>query len=252
MARCDMNESLRSLGAFGIGAAAMYLLDPDRGRRRRAILRDKTVSLATRTEVAFGKTARDLGNRTRGIAHEVGSAFRSDPAAEDALVERVRSRIGRVVSHPRAIDVLCSDGVVTLRGIILERELNALLKEVRRANGVVGVRNELDVHATPDVQQLQGGRRRPGNRIDIAQEHWAPATRLLAGTAGAALAVAATRTSGPLGALLALTGGALIARSSTNVEFSRIIGLGESAESHTEPVEPSAATTRREAFTEAQ
>ena len=34
------------LGGIGIGAALMYLLDPDRGRRRRALVRDKAVHFA--------------------------------------------------------------------------------------------------------------------------------------------------------------------------------------------------------------
>ena len=32
---------MKALIAFGIGAAAMYLLDPEQGRRRRALLRDQ-------------------------------------------------------------------------------------------------------------------------------------------------------------------------------------------------------------------
>lgn len=34
---------MRNLISFGLGALAMYLLDPEQGRRRRALMRDQLV-----------------------------------------------------------------------------------------------------------------------------------------------------------------------------------------------------------------
>ena len=53
-----------------LGAAVMYFLDPQGGRRRRAVVRDKAVSYANQTGEYADKTARDLGNRATGLAHE--------------------------------------------------------------------------------------------------------------------------------------------------------------------------------------
>jgi hypothetical protein len=51
---------MRTLIIFGLGALTMYLLDPDQGRRRRALLRDRfTHAKRVVSERASG-TARDL------------------------------------------------------------------------------------------------------------------------------------------------------------------------------------------------
>jgi hypothetical protein len=60
------------LGA-GIGAGLMFLLDPQMGRRRRAVLRDKTFSLSHHASAAIDRTARDLRNRTYGTVVSIKS-----------------------------------------------------------------------------------------------------------------------------------------------------------------------------------
>ena len=71
------------LSGIGIGAGLMYLLDPERGRARRAIARDKALSLANKTGDAVARRSRDIGNRAKGVAAEVRSAF-AGLAAEGA------------------------------------------------------------------------------------------------------------------------------------------------------------------------
>src|SRR5215813_6081825 len=60
------------LGGMGIGAALMYLFDPDRGRGTRARLSDQLASKANRLGETVGRKARDLRNRTQGLLHDVG------------------------------------------------------------------------------------------------------------------------------------------------------------------------------------
>jgi hypothetical protein len=60
--------------AFGLGAALMYFYDPANGRRRRATVRDKTVSGANEAIESVESTARDLRNRGQGVLAEVKSA----------------------------------------------------------------------------------------------------------------------------------------------------------------------------------
>jgi hypothetical protein len=68
-------RTIALLSGLGIGAAVMYVLDPQGGRRRRAVARDKAVSLANKTSQVVGARSRDLGNRAKGAAAEVRSAL---------------------------------------------------------------------------------------------------------------------------------------------------------------------------------
>ena len=56
---------------FALGAGFMYLLDPERGRARRALLRDKAFSVAHRTADAVDGKSRHVVNRTRGLVADL-------------------------------------------------------------------------------------------------------------------------------------------------------------------------------------
>ena len=62
------------LAGAAIGAGLMYLLDPQGGRRRRALVRDKAYSLANDAQEYAEKKARHLGNVAHGMMHEARSA----------------------------------------------------------------------------------------------------------------------------------------------------------------------------------
>jgi len=64
------------LGGIGLGAALMYLFDPERGRGRRARLSDQMASKAYRLSDRAEAKARDLRNRAQGMMHEAGTWFR--------------------------------------------------------------------------------------------------------------------------------------------------------------------------------
>ena len=68
------------LAGIGIGAAAMYLLDPDQGRRRRALLRDQLIKARRVTGETVQGLSRDAANRARGAAAETRSS--AEPGAE--------------------------------------------------------------------------------------------------------------------------------------------------------------------------
>jgi BON domain len=194
-----------SLLGVGLGATSMFLLDPLRGARRRALIRDKMMSARRKTAEAAGATWRDLGNRMTGMlgrGRGVGQVGRggqrvsqtkrlfSDEAVDDARVaERVKSALGRATAHQRAISVRTADQCVTLSGDALASEIVSIVSAVQRVRGVVSVQNNIRTHRTGDsIPMLQSGSRRLRQWTSRLADAWSP-TALLA--AGAALAVGA-------------------------------------------------------------
>lgn len=222
-----MNRGLTFGAGLGLGTGLMFLLDPDRGRRRRALLRDKCVSAAKKTGEGFEVTARDLRNRTQGIVTDLQSRFSSEPVDDAVLVDRVRAKLGRVVSHPGAIQVTAHSGNVTLSGPVLTAEVPELLMCVNRIHGVNEVTNNLELHdVAGNHPALQGGRERQGDRFEFFQENWSPAARFVAGAAGASLAAWGGARRDALGAGLGAAGLLLLTRGITNTGFKQLIGLG--------------------------
>jgi uncharacterized membrane protein len=202
-----------------------YFLDPDRGARRRNMLRDQVVHARARAGDAFGKTTRDLGNRARGIVAETRALVTGDDADDPVIAGRVRTALGRVTSHPRSIEVSVDQGRVTLSGPVLADEADRLLNTVRGVPGVEDIDDNLERHDSGEgVPGLQGGVRREP-RAEFAQENWAPATRFVATLGGTALALWGVRQRGLAGLALGLTGAAIATRGLTNLPTRRLTGM---------------------------
>jgi hypothetical protein len=69
------SSGLTLLAGMVIGATLMYLLDPQQGGRRRALLRDKFIALSNDASDTLGKTSRDLRNRAQGVIAETTRAL---------------------------------------------------------------------------------------------------------------------------------------------------------------------------------
>jgi hypothetical protein len=234
-----MNRGLALGAGLGIGTGLMYLFDPDRGKRRRALLRDKVVWAKQKSAEGIETTARDLSNRASGIAASIRSRFTSDNADDVVVVERVRSRLGRIVSHPGAIKVAVKDGNVSLSGPILEDEVEKLLSCVKWTQGVSEVTNNLEVHKEAgNHPALQGGRERQGHRFEFLQENWSPAARFVASVAGSSLAIYGGTRRDALGAGLGTAGLLLLTRGITNTEFTRLAGLDDALKNADNPEHP--------------
>jgi hypothetical protein len=225
-----MNKSVTVFSGVGLGAGLMYLLDPDRGRRRRALVRDKAASSFRKTQEAADVTTRDVRNRTWGTLESIKSWFNPKPVDDRVLEERVRSKLGMLVRHPGSIEVTAQNGRVALSGPVLADEVDHVISMTSRVQGVRRIENRLEVHEDEDrVPGLQGSPKSlpRGGRFELMQVHWSPTARLLTGAAGSALTVYGARRRNLAGAGMAVIGLGLLARGLTNTELSRLMRLSE-------------------------
>jgi osmotically-inducible protein OsmY len=142
--RRDSNPLVSFLAGAAIGAGLMFLLDPDRGTRRRALARDQVLGAGRRAGDQLGAKARHIGHRARGLAASARARFQGEEAEDEVVEERVRAELGRVVSQSGQVMVQVEHGVVTLSGPILTAEREELISAVRRVRGVRDVEDRLD------------------------------------------------------------------------------------------------------------
>jgi hypothetical protein len=137
-----MKNPLGTLGAAAAGALAMYYLDPELGARRRALLAD-----LVRSGLPVGR--RHANGSSRPLRRTYDLATHGDPRSDAELRDRIRDRLGRLVSHPRAIHIDVEDGVVRLSGRVLAKERDGLLEQVQQMAGVQKLVNAMSAHDLP-------------------------------------------------------------------------------------------------------
>lgn len=144
---------------FVSGAALMYLFDPERGKRRRALLRDQADSALNEVSGSLSGSARDAVNRVESAAHDAQPGQARDASVSDQILQaRVTAQLGLYVAEPGAISVTVNDGNVILGGKIQAREAQPLIERIRTIPGVKAVENRLELHdTTDDVPNPQSG-----------------------------------------------------------------------------------------------
>lgn len=214
-----------AIAAGLLGAAAMYMLDPDKGRRRRAIAHDKASRLLRRAGQLLDAVASDARQRAQGMAVRAQRLTRAGEVPDDdlVLIERVRARLGRVCSHPHAIHVGALAGCVTISGPILAREASRVRAAVRGVRGVVEVDDHLVEHEEAgSISALQGGREPRGRFVPA---HWTPALRVAAVVGGGLVALAGLRARGPVGWTLAAAGTAWALRGGAEEPLRQLVAV---------------------------
>ena len=133
----------------GVGMAAGFLSDPDRGRGRRSQMTDQLTARGREVTDQMRKKAKVVTDRTRGqVMERVKDARPETPTADQNLLEqRIKSEVfGHRDDTSEVVILVNAPGRVALRGTVpnsmSEREL---LSAVADVDGVVDVRSELEV-----------------------------------------------------------------------------------------------------------
>jgi len=145
-----------------VGAGLAYLLDPDGGRRRRQLLRQRGKALARRRARAVARVARagalQAAGKARGLLHRVRPQPK-EPPDDVTLAHTVETVLFRDQRVPKGkISVNAERGAVFLRGEVDQPELIRDLEErARSIEGVRKVENLLHLPGTP-APARRGGR----------------------------------------------------------------------------------------------
>lgn len=143
-----MKNIARIVAAFAAGAAIMYYLDPQGGRRRRALVRDRGVAAAHDAERFARARSHRAVDHVRGALARARSTLVDAPVDDDRLHGRIRARLGHVVEHPGQVNVDVDHGHVVLRGRASTEEIEELTEVVSSMRGVAGIDNRI----TAEVQ----------------------------------------------------------------------------------------------------
>jgi osmotically-inducible protein OsmY len=149
-----MGKLLSALVGAAIGAALTLLLDPARGRSRRARLTDQGAATLRRAWRAGARRQRILVSDMAGRLAALRAAGRqddSDVPNDPTLKDRVESELLRDPSVPKgSININAQQGIVVLRGEVPNAKARSQLeKRAAEIHGVWYVENLLHLPGEP-------------------------------------------------------------------------------------------------------
>ncbi|MBV8757348.1 MAG: SRPBCC family protein [Deltaproteobacteria bacterium] len=196
----------------------MYLLDPQRGRTRRARLQSALVHAAKRERDLLKRGLRDARHRAKGASERARRVF-SEPVPDAVVLGRIRAQLGRAIAHARALDIDVRDGKAILGGAVLTAEAATVVRCVKAVPGVRDVVDRMERKVTAGANPaLATEPHRPRIRS------WTPAAQVGALGASAALIGYGLLKRGDLiGKLVAAAGGGLALRAVFNEPLPKLV-----------------------------
>lgn len=153
----SFRSNMTLLGGAALGAAVMYIADPDAGSRRRALVRNQVIRAGKRSARFLWQQACDARNRAWGAIQERRARIREGLVDDRTLEQRVRAQIGHVLSHPGSVEVEARDGQVRVHGPVLVGEADKIRRRLEKTRGVRAC--DLQVHeheSQANIPGLQG------------------------------------------------------------------------------------------------
>ena len=142
----------KRLGLVGLGAALSYFFDPDQGRRRRAMARDRIAAFFRQSARRGGRIGRAASAQAEGMAQKAKHRKEEPkPQPDDVtLARKVETEIFRGEEVPKGqINVNAENGKIVLRGEVGQAEMIKDLEErARNVQGVQDVENLLHLPGT--------------------------------------------------------------------------------------------------------
>jgi osmotically-inducible protein OsmY len=135
------------LGLVGLGAGLTYFFDPQQGRRRRAMARDRIAGFFRRRAREGERLGRSATAQAEGLVQKAKHLQEEPkPQPDDVtLTRKVETEIFRGADVPKGqINVNAENGKIYLRGEVEQPELiKDLEKRARKVQGVQDVENLL-------------------------------------------------------------------------------------------------------------
>lgn len=142
---------MRFLRLAALGAALTYFFDPQNGRRRRAMLRDRALTFFRDRGRDASRVGTAASSRAYGVKQKA-MHLREEPKDFDdqTLKAKVETEVFRPADAPKGqVDVNVENGVVYLRGEVDGPEIvEDLESRVRKVQGVRDVENLLHLPGT--------------------------------------------------------------------------------------------------------
>jgi osmotically-inducible protein OsmY len=145
-----MKRIVRNAPLVAIGGAIAYFFDPDQGRRRRAVARDRAMKMFRTSAREAERKGRYIAGKRHGVTHAFTPSSSGDTTYNDpTLQHKIESEALRNYPSER-VNVNVEDGVVVLRGVLDTPDLiNSLIADVRKVRGVMDVQSLLHLPNTP-------------------------------------------------------------------------------------------------------
>lgn len=148
------------IGGAAAGAGLMYILDPNRGRSRRVVLRDKAARGVRVLQRETNKQLRNAGNHFLGQMRELRSSIRDRTTKidDDILLDRVHAQLGRNVCHMRMLNLRIENGCVIAEGPVLKGEAAKIRKRLLKTRGVRDCDVRVNEVSREQMERLSGSR----------------------------------------------------------------------------------------------